>query len=167
MRYLFPISLFTLACSLLPAEISAQEVNDTIYNPTILYNGTPKKYEIADIKVEGVKNYEDYVLIGLSGLSVGQTITIPGDEVTQACKRYWKHGLFSNVQITADKIEGDKVWLTIHLTQRPRVSDIRYHGVKKSEREDIESRICMIKGGQVTPNVIDRAKTLIKRYFDD
>ncbi len=25
----------------------------------------------------------------------------------------------------------------------------------------------MIKGGQVTPNVIDRAKTLIKRYFDD
>ena len=100
-------------------------------------------------------------------MSVGQTITIPGDEVTQACKRYWKHGLFSNVQITADKIEGDKVWLTIHLTQRPRVSDIRYHGVKKSEREDIESRIGMIKGGQVTPNVIDRAKTLIKRYFDD
>ena len=45
-----------------------------------MYSGTPKKYEIADIKVEGVKNYEDYVLIGLSGLSVGQTITVPGDE---------------------------------------------------------------------------------------
>ena len=44
--------------------------------PVILYSGTPKKYEIADIKVEGVKNYEDYVLIGLSGLSVGQTITV-------------------------------------------------------------------------------------------
>ena len=50
--------------------------------PVILYSGTPKKYEIADIKVEGVKNYEDYVLIGLSGLSVGQTITVPGDEIT-------------------------------------------------------------------------------------
>ncbi len=71
----------------------------------------PKKYEIADIKVEGVKNYEDYVLIGLSGLSVGQTITVPGDEITGAIKRYWRHGLFSNVQITAEKIEGDKIWL--------------------------------------------------------
>ena len=75
--------------------------------PVILYSGTPKKYEIADIKVEGVKNYEDYVLIGLSGLSVGQTITVPGDEITGAIKRYWKHGLFSNVQITAEKIEGN------------------------------------------------------------
>ena len=154
-------------CVLTSAAQDANGTDNDAAKPVILYSGTPKKYEIAEIKVEGVKNYEDYVLIGLSGLSVGQTITIPGDEVTQACKRYWKHGLFSNVQITADKIEGDKVWLTIHLTQRPRVSDIRYHGVKKSEREDIESRIGMIKGGQVTPNVIDRAKTLIKRYFDD
>lgn len=101
---------------------NAQDANSTDYaeKPVILYSGTPKKYEIAEIKVEGVKNYEDYVLIGLSGLSVGQTITVPGDEITQACKRYWRHGLFSNVQITADKIEGDKIWLGINLTQRPR-----------------------------------------------
>lgn len=52
----------------------------------ILYNGTPKKYEIADIKVSGVKNYEDYVLIGISGLAVGQTITVPGDDITSAVK---------------------------------------------------------------------------------
>ena len=135
--------------------------------PVILYSGTPKKYEIADIKVEGAQNYEDYVLIGLSGLVKKQIITVPGDEITQACKRYWRHGLFSDVEITADKIEGDKIWLTIHLTMRPRVSDIVYHGVKKSEREDLESKIGMIKGGQITPNIIDRAKTLAKRYFDD
>ena len=98
-----------------------------------MYSGTPKKYEIADIKVEGVKNYEDYVLIGLSGLSVGQTITVPGDEITGAIKRYWRHGLFSNVSITAEKIEGNKMHvLKITLAQRPRISDIRYHGVKKS-----------------------------------
>ena len=135
--------------------------------PVILYTGTPKKYEIADIKVEGAENYEDYVLIGLSGLVKKQVITVPGDEITQACKRYWRHGLFSDVQITADKIEGNQIWLTIHLTMRPRVSDINYHGVKKSEREDLESKIGMIKGGQITPNIIDRAKTLAKRYFDD
>ncbi|WP_455585409.1 BamA/OMP85 family outer membrane protein [Bacteroides sp.] len=146
----------------------AQDANtDESSKPVILYSGTPKKYEIADIKVEGVKNYEDYVLIGLSGLSVGQTISIPGDEITSAIKRYWRHGLFSNVKITAEKIEGNKIWLKISLTQRPRISDIRYHGVKKSERQDLETRLGLVKGSQITPNLVDRAKTLIKRYFDD
>ena len=154
------------ACALSGA---AQEADTTIVSgekPVILYS-TPQRYEIADIKVEGADNYEDYAIIGLSGLSKGQVITIPGDEVTQACKRYWRHGLFSDVSITADKIERDKVWLTIHLTMSPRVSDIRYHGVKKSERDDLESKIGMIKGSQINMNAIDRAKTLIKRYFDD
>ena len=146
----------------------AQEANtDEDSKPVILYSGTPKQYEIADIKVEGVKNYEDYVLIGISGLSVGQTITVPGDEITGAIKRYWRHGLFSNVQITAEKIEGNKIWLKISLTQRPRISEVRYHGVKKSERTDLEGKLGMVKGMQITPNTVDRAKTLIKRYFDD
>ena len=146
-------------------EVAADSMN--VETPVISYANTPKKLEIADIKVEGADNYEDYVIIGLSGLAKGQVISIPGDEITQACKRYWRHGLFSDVSITDDKEEDGKVWLTIHLTMRPRVSDIRYSGVKKSEREDLEERIGMIKGGQITPNIVDRAETLIKRYFDD
>ncbi|MDR0939206.1 MAG: outer membrane protein assembly factor BamA [Mediterranea sp.] len=147
---------------------SAQETGNTDNDkPVILYSGIPRKYEIADIKVEGVKNYEDYVLIGLSGLSVGQTITVPGDEITGAIKRYWRHGLFSNVSISADKIEGDKIWLRISLTQRPRISEVRYNGVKKGERTDLENKLGMVKGMQITPNTVDRAKMLIKKYFDD
>ena len=92
---------------------------------------------------------------------------MPGDEITGAIKRYWRHGLFSNVQITAEKIEGNKIWLKISLTQRPRISEVRYHGVKKSERTDLEGKLGMVKGMQITPNTVDRAKTLIKRYFDD
>ncbi len=136
-------------------------------SPVILYSSTPKKYEIADIQVEGVPNYEDYVLIGLSGLSVGQTILVPGDDITQAIRRYWRHGLFSDVKITAEKIVDDKIYLKISLTQRPRITDIRYHGVKKSERTDLEAKLGLVKGGQVTPNLINRAQTIIDRYFDD
>lgn len=53
---------------------AAQDVNNTdeTEKPVILYSGTPKKYEIADIKVEGAQNYEDYVIVGLSGLSKGR-----------------------------------------------------------------------------------------------
>ena len=44
---------------------------DKIVNPDISYAGTPRSCEIGGIAVEGVDGYEDYVLAGLSGLSVG------------------------------------------------------------------------------------------------
>ena len=98
-RISFIFITFVCLCCFATTGVAQNANTDEDSKPVILYSGTPKKYEIADIKVEGVKNYEDYVLIGLSGLSVGQTITVPGDEITGAIKRYWRHGLFSNVQI--------------------------------------------------------------------
>lgn len=107
------------------------------------------------------------MLIGISGLAVGQTVTIPGDDITDAVKRYWRHGLFSSVSITAEKSVGNKVYLKISLTQRPRITDIRYYGIKKSDREDLQAKLGLVKGSQVTPNLIDRAKILIKKHFDE
>ena len=134
--------------------------------PVISYSLTPKKYKIADIKVSGIKNYDDYVLIGFSGLSVGDEVSVPGDEITQAIKRFWKHGLFSDVKILASKIEGDQIWLEIQLKQRPRISEVHYSGIKKSEREDLEAKLGLKKGFQVTPNIMDRTKQVIQKFFD-
>ena len=171
MRYCFSLILLTLTSVFCFTTNGYAQENNTTTNsdtPVILYNGTPKKYEIADIKVDGIKNYEDYVLIGISGLAVGQTITVPGDDITSAVKRYWRHGLFSDVKIVADKIEGNKIYLRIQLTQRPRITDIAFHGVKKSEREDLQQKLGnMVKGMQITPNMIDRAKIIIKKHFDE
>ena len=135
--------------------------------PTITYSMNAKKYRIADIKVTGADNYEDFVLIGFSGLAVGEVISVPGEEITNAIKRFWKQGLFSDVKILATKIEDGQVWLEIQLTQRPRIAQIRYHGLKKSDREELESKIGLVKGNQVTPNLLDRAEILIKKHFDD
>lgn len=170
MQYRLSLILLTITCFLTGLSTRAQAqgaLNDTIYKPTILYNGTPKKYEIADIKINEIPGYEDYVLIGISGLAAGQVITIPGDDITGALKRYWRHGLFSDVKIIADKIVGNKIYLSIELKRRPRISDVIYHGVKKSERKDLEEKLSFQKGMQVTPNMIDRAKILIKKHFDE
>ena len=157
------ILLFYLL-TFLPLNASAQ---DKIVNPDISYAGTPRTCEIGGIAVEGVEGYEDYVLAGLSGLTVGQQIELPGSQITEAVKRYWRNGLFSKVQITADSIVGNKVYLCIHLGMRPRIKDIRYNGIKKAEREDMEAKLGMVKGMSLTRNIIDRAKILAKRYFDD
>lgn len=150
---------------LFATDMLAQEVK--VVNPTILYSGTPRKYEIGGINLTGVDNHEPYVIIGISGLSVGDEITVPGEDVTSALKRYWKFGLFSDVSITADSIIGTKIYLGIHLKQSPRVSAINIKGVKKGEREDLEMKIGLIKGNQITPDMVSRAKRVVQRYFED
>lgn len=143
------------------------QAQDKIINPDISYAGTERDVVVGGIAVSGVEGYEDYVLTGISGLAVGQRITVPGSDITDAVKRYWKHGLFSKVAIAADSIVGDKIYLHIYLAVRPRVSTINYIGLKKSEREDMDNKLGLLKGMQVTPNALDRAKILAKKYFDD
>ena len=79
--------------------------------PVIEYTMQRKTYEIADIIVTGAESYEDFVLIGFSGLAVGDKIEVPGDQITKSLQRFWKQGLFSDVKIKAKKIEVDKIWL--------------------------------------------------------
>ncbi len=134
--------------------------------PTVIY-GQPRKLIIGGIKVEGVKEFEDYVLIGISGLNVGDVVMVPGTEISDAVKRYWKHGLFSDVRIEADEIRDDSVFLRITLATRPKISEININGVKKTEVDDLKEKMGLVKGTQMTPNKIDRAKRLIKRYYDE
>ena len=162
MRYIRNfLVLITLAASL------AANAQEKIINPDISYNGTPRSLVVGGLAVSDLEGYEDYMLSPISGISVGQTITVPGNEITDAVKRYWRYGLFSTVSISADSIVGEKIYLRINLTMRPRISTINYIGLKKSEREDMEAKLGIIKDGQITPNIIDRAKILAKKYFDD
>ncbi|HBZ34068.1 MAG TPA: outer membrane protein assembly factor BamA, partial [Bacteroidales bacterium] len=133
--------------------------------PPIEYTSNRRIYQIADISVEGADNYEDFVLIGFSGLQVGEKIEVPGDRITQAIKRFWKQGLFSSVKIEASKIEGDKIWLVIRLEQRPRIADINYMGLKKGELDDLRGHTGLVKGNQITPNSVDKAKHIIKSHL--
>ena len=144
-----------------PQKSSSQEL------PTFSY-AAPKKYVIAGIKVTGLinKSFDDYVIINYSRLSIGDTIEVPGQEITDAVKQFLKQGLFAEAGIYPDKVEGNKIWLEIRLKDNPRITDIRYEGMKKSEREDIEKKVSMVKGTQTTQNMIDRAKMVIKSYYD-
>ena len=165
MRY---FSLLKTTLSMLLLLVAMQVVAQyKIVKPTILYTGNPRTYTIGGINLSGVDNYEPYVIIGISGLSVGDVIDVPGDAITTAVKNYWNHGLFADVSIEADSIVGDKIYLGINLKQRPRISNINYNGVKKGEREDLELKLPLRKGNQITPNIVDRAQKIIKQYFED
>lgn len=165
MKYTSFLKIYLLFVLL--AGVASMSAQTTVVKPTILYTNTAHKYVIGGINLYGADNLEPAIVIGLSGLSVGDVISVPGDEITTAIKRFWKHGLFEDISITADSIVGDKVYLGIALKQRPRVSQLNFNGIKKSEREDLELKIGIIKGNQITPDITDRAKKIIKNYFAD
>ena len=165
MRYFSFLKItLTLLFAALTSTLSAQEV---VVKPTILYTGAAHKYTIGGFNLSGAENLEPSVVIGVSGLSIGDVISVPGDEVTNAIKRYWKHGLFEDVCITADSIKGNYIYLGITLRQRPRVSQLHIKGIKKSEREELETKVGIHPGGHITPDIISRAEKVIKNYYDD
>ena len=155
------IASCALSCSV------AAGAQDKIVFPDVSYAGTPRTLTLGGLAASGAEGYEDYMLTGISGLSIGQEIELPGEEITNAVKHYWRYGLFSDVKIAVDSIVADKAFLHIHLQMRPRVSTINYVGLKKSERTDMEEKLGLLKGAQITPNMIDRAKILATKYFDD
>ena len=165
----YRIIAFILALmAICPFKSNAFELavpTDTIYNPNVIYSPIPKVYEIAGIKVSGVDHVDDYVIIGYSGLAVGEKIEIPGDAITNAVKRFYRQGLYSKVQIKLEKVVGDKAWLEIVLRQQPRLSEMKYIGVKSNEKKDLEERLGMIPGQQITPNIIARAEQIIRNYY--
>lgn len=161
--------ILTIA-TLLPGIASALDltpdvVEDTIYKPAVIYSPLPKTYEIAGIKVSGVNHVDDYVIIGFSGLSIGQKIEIPGEAITNAVKRFWRQGIYSKVQINVEKTVGNLAWLEIVLRQQPRMSEINFTGTKGGEKKDLTERLSMVPGQQITPNILARAKQIVENYY--
>lgn len=157
---------FFLILLLFSVMAQAQVASTDSTNFSISYS-TPQKYTIGGINVLGIRYLDADVLIQISDLSVGEEITVPGEEITNAIKKLWGHQLFSDVKIEASKIVGDKIYLNIFLQERPKLSDVNFFGVSKGEKDDITKKVLLLKGSQVTDNQVNNAQRIIKKIFLD
>ncbi len=128
---------------------------------------SPNDYTIENITISGVKFLDSNALIGISGLRIGKEISVPGEAITNAAKKLWEQGLFSDVRITITKIEGDKITLDIYLAERPRLSSLKINGLKTSEVQDLTDKISLPAGSQVTAFVLNKTEKIIKDHFID
>jgi len=156
-------SLLVVVAFMLTAFVHAQNVQ---VKPDISYGSNPAKYILGGLVVEGATNFDNELMQSVSGLTIGQSYEIPGADITEALRRYWAQKLFSDVRIEADSIVGNRIYLRVLLKEQPRIASISYNGVKKSEKEDLQNSIGLQAGSQITPDLIDRAKILVKRHFE-
>jgi outer membrane protein insertion porin family len=122
-------------------------------------------YIIGGVTVTGVRFLDPNALIGISGLRIGEEVAIPGDAVTTAVQKLWQQGLFSDVKILITKTQSDTVFFDISLQERPRISSVKFNGVKTTEITDINKKINLPIGSQVTPYLLNTAKKIIMDHF--
>ena len=151
---------FTLIIlSLLSLTLGAQTTEALDYS-------NPKTYEIGGIMVIGADNLNNSTLITISELTVGDKIQIPGDNFSIAITKLWKEGLFSDVNITIDKIVDNIVFLNINLEENSRLSKFKFKGkISKSDITTLKEDLKLMRGKILTQNIINNSINLIKTYY--
>jgi len=125
----------------------------------------PKEYQIADIKVQGVDFLDKNALISISGLRVGDRVKIPGDDLSMAIRKLWKHGVVGEVEIYLEKTEGDQAYLIIQLKERPRLTKYSFTGVNKTQAGELSDKIDLIKGKILTDADIKNIELQVRGFF--
>lgn len=179
--------VFSLLCLCLSAQIhiggddsaqSSPRVQPSNHDSTLARNNpdsnklnlsTPKDYIIAeDPKIIGAQHMDVAVLLLISGLTKGDKIQIPGSKITDAIKNIWKQGLFEDVQIYASKVVGNKVYLTIEVAEKPRLSKYTFIGLKKGEANKLRDEVKLVRGKVVTDYLLaDIKETIIQHFTQD
>ncbi|HEY0031174.1 MAG TPA: outer membrane protein assembly factor BamA [Bacteroidia bacterium] len=157
--FLLFISFFTLS-------VRSQEVIKIGGDSTILDFSSPKEYKIANVAIKGADHLDAQVLILLSGLAYGDKVQVPGEKFSTAISNLWKQGLFEDVKITG-RAEGENLFVTITVLERPRLSKFSLRGMTKSEADDIREKIKLYRGAVVTDRLISSTTSKIKEFFVD
>lgn len=125
----------------------------------------PQTYILAGLEVVGAEYSDKNAIISLSGLKVGEAITIPGMQVSDVIKRLWKENIFSDIQVKVDNITGNTVFLVIEVKERPRISQFSFEGISKSQADDLREKINFIRGTILTESKEQSAKRIIRNFY--
>ena len=132
--------------------------------PSLNYSA-PTEYTIAGIDVIGLNVLDKNAMISLTGLKIGDVIKIPGTATANAVRKLWKHGLVGDVTISADRIEGTNVYITVRLTERPRLTDFYFRGLSSGKQSSLKEDMRLIRGKIVTDAMIRNAESSVKKHF--
>ena len=129
---------------------------------------SPSEYTIAEITVTGIKYLDKNTLISISGLELGERITIPGEDISSAIKKLWKQGLFSDISIDIIKIEDENIFLNILLKEHSKLAKFNFKGkIKKHDITELKEQLKLMRGKVLSDNIINNSIYTIKLYFKD
>ena len=157
------LSLFLLLALLSPLRVFAQE-NAKEKNIVVDYN-QPKNYIIGGIDVTGIQYLGKEQILSLTGLNVGDRITIPGEDLSAILKRIYLQRYFSDVALFVDSVQQDTAFIRLHLQERPRVSRWEFEGIKSGERSDLNDKLKLRRGSELSEYIINSTSEIIRKFY--
>ena len=155
MRGVLPLSLLLVLAFLLSFQVSAQDLS--------YENG--KTYILAGLEVTGLQSYNEQTVKTYTGLQEGQPITVPGDKISQIINKLWSLELFTDVEFYITRIEGDNIYLELHIEERPTLSNVTFYGVKKRKVDDLINDTDLKKGKKITQSLIANTKNYLETKY--
>ena len=145
-------------------EIPTDSITVDLNSPLADYSA-PKRYTIRSINAEGIKFLDPQMQINSSGLAVGDQISVPGQEISDAITKLWSKQYFSDVQIFATPV-GDSVDLNIVLAERPRIFRWLFEGISKSATTTLTEDLKLKRGAETLSDYnIERRVNQIKDHY--
>ncbi|MCD0490371.1 outer membrane protein assembly factor BamA [Pedobacter sp. MC2016-14] len=158
----------------LPAMAQITRPQSNPATPTLKVSGTdldyfnPREYIIGGTTLTGAKFLDKEVIITLSKLIKGETITLPGEATGNAIKNLWSQGLFDDVKLDITKIDLDTVYFEIEVVERPRLSSFELIGVSKSQKTDILEKLNARAGKTiVNENLYNTTTSVVTKFLSE
>ncbi len=173
MQKVYKFLVLVLVSSLAGTYVQAQETRqDTVITSVdadllgIFDQRTPKKYKVTAIKVTGNKIFDENLLISIASINIGDEIQIPGgDAFSKAITKLWDQKYFSDVEIYITKLTGKDIEIEIAVTERPRLSNFYFKGVRKGEAEELTGKTGLVRNRVITENMKISAIEAIKKFY--
>jgi outer membrane protein insertion porin family len=155
--------------------LKAQEVPDTTrptsVDPKLLEWQNArivKEYFIADVKITGIRYLDTAIVLSIANLQPGDKFVHPGAEIFgKAINNLWRQKLFSGAQVFVTRIEDDKVWVEINVQERPRLGNYKFSGIRKSEEEDLLTKLSLSKQTIITENTRREIVEKITKHYGE
>ena len=126
---------------------------------------TGTQYILGGIQLSGDHNIDKKSVLKLMGLSIGQKIYLPGEDVTNGLKVLWEQNLFSDIQISKIQKNDKVIILDIYLEASRSLLKFKFNGLKKGEEENIREQLNFYPGMAINPNVIMISDQKVENYF--
>ncbi len=172
------LRIFALLVIVLSSAVAihAQDLRDTLppatsVDPKLLEwenARIPKEYTIGTVSISGIRHLDTSIVLSISGLQPGDKFTHPGTDIfSRAIANMWRQKLFSGVQIYVTNIVDNRVDIELAVVERPRLGNFKFIGPKKSEAEDLQSKIALAKQVIITENMRRNIVEVTTKYYQD
>ena len=158
------LSLSILLVLLSTFGATAQVQNQQKTSVVVDYNN-PKEYVIGGLEVSGIQYLGKEQILSLTGLNIGDRITIPSEDISSIVKRIYMQRYFSDVNFFIDSVQKDTAFIRLDLLERPRVSRWEFEGIKSGEKSDLNEKLKLRRGSELSEYLISSTSDIIRKFY--